>query len=93
MLYESRIRKRPLLLLSRTKVALIWGLTGRGSAVGRCWLDLDDAERAVGLFQVKRRPVPGAQPPFGLKRHRDHLLDQLPADRVADRSRAEEGPG
>ena len=43
-----------------------------------------DAERAVGLLQVKRRPVPGAQLPLGLKRHRHHLLDQLAADRVAD---------
>jgi hypothetical protein len=52
-----------------------------------------DAERAAGLLQVKRRPVPGAQPPFGLKRHRHHLLDQFAADRVADERGAEESLG
>ena len=52
-----------------------------------------DAERAVGLFQFKRRPVPGAHPSLGLKRHRDHLLDQFAADRVADERGAEEAVG
>ena len=52
-----------------------------------------DAERAVGLLQVKRRPVPGAQPPLRLKRHRHHLLDQLAADRVKDERGAEEALG
>ena len=55
-------------------------------------LDLD-AEWAVGLLQVTRSPVPGAQLPLRLKRQRHHLLDQLPADRVADERGAEEAPG
>ena len=49
-----------------------------------------DAERAVGLLQVKRRPVPGAQLPLRLKRHRHHLLDQLAADRIAEERGAEQ---
>ena len=52
-----------------------------------------DAERAVGLLQVKRRPVPGAQLPLRLKRNRDHLLDQLAANVVADERGAEEAVG
>ena len=52
-----------------------------------------DAERAVGLLQVERRPVPGAQLPLRLKRHHDHLLDQLAADRVKDERGAEEALG
>ena len=52
-----------------------------------------DAERAVGLLQVERRPVPGAQQPLRLKRHRHHLLDQLAADRVKDERGAEEAVG
>lgn len=52
-----------------------------------------DAERADGLLQVERRPVPGAQLPLRLKRHRHHLLDQLAADRVADERGAEEALG
>ena len=52
-----------------------------------------DAERAVGLLKVARSPVPGAQLPLRLKRHRHHLLDQLAADRVADELGAEEALG
>ena len=52
-----------------------------------------DAERAVGLLQAKRRPVPGAQLPLRLKRHRHHLLDQLAASVVADEREAEEALG
>ena len=52
-----------------------------------------DAERAVGLLQVKRRPVPGAQLPLRLKRHRHHLLDQFAANVVADERGAEEAVG
>lgn len=52
-----------------------------------------DAERAVGLLQVERRPVPGAQLPLRLKRHRHHLLGRLAADRVKDERGAEEALG
>ena len=73
------------------------GARGRGEGgmpalAGGGLLDLD-AERAVDLFQVKRRPVPGAQLPLRFKRQRHHLLDQLAANVVADERSAEDALG
>ena len=55
-------------------------------------LDLD-AQRPVDLGQVASSPIPRAQRPLGLERHRHHLLDPLAADRVAEERGAEQAVG
>ena len=55
-------------------------------------LDLD-AERPVELGQVAGPPIPRAQRPLGLQRHRHHLLDPLAADRVAKERCTEQSAG
>ena len=70
---------------------------GRGAVVGvpalprRRLLDLD-AKRPTGLLQVASPPIPSAQRPLRLQRHRHHLLDKLAADRIT-KERCAEGGG
>lgn len=70
----------------RPRVSLVPGLQ-RGRL-----LDLNP-QRAVGLLEVERRPIAGAQHPVRLERHRHNFLDQLAAKVVADYRLAEAALG